>query len=161
MELPMPMGLRFTILHRAFRRQMDEYVRESDLTGVQFSVLGALDRLEHTGGEVSQRMLEEATRATHPTMTELLKKLEAKGFITCRASESDRRCKVVTSTERAQELHQQLDELDARAFTVLTQGLSGEEVASLTRITDVMLENVRKLYGAREIVPCGKECVEK
>lgn len=161
MEVSMPMGLRFTILHRAFRRQMDEYVRESDLTGVQFSVLGALGRLEHTGSEVTQRRLEEATRTTHPTMTELLKKLEAKGFVTCRTSESDRRCKVVSSAEKAQRLHQQLDELDARAFAVLTQGLREEEVASLTRITDVMLENVRKLYGAREIVPCGKECEEK
>lgn len=161
MEMPMPMGLRFSILHRAFRRQMDEYVRESGLTGVQFGVLGALERLEHAGGEVTQRTLEDATHVTHPTMTELLKKLEAKGFVECRTSESDRRCKVVSSTERSRELHQLIDGMDARAFTELTRGLREEEIASLIYITDVMLKNIKELYDAREIVPCGKECEEK
>lgn len=162
MEMPLPMGLRFSILHRAFRRQMDEYVRESGLTGVQFSVLGALDRLERMGGEVTQKALEEAMHATHPTMTELLKKLEAKGFVTCCTSENDRRCKVVSSADKARELHQLIDGLDARAFTQLSRGLSEDDIAALTRITNVMLENVlenvEELYGARGIIPCGKEC---
>ena len=84
----MPKGLRFTLLHRTVRRRMDEYVRETGLTGTQFGVLGALDRLEReTSGEVTQKALEDAAHVTHPTMTELLKKLEKKGFITCRPSE--------------------------------------------------------------------------
>ena len=43
---PMPKGLRFAILQKTIRRQMDEYVRETGLTGTQVGVLGELGRLE-------------------------------------------------------------------------------------------------------------------
>ena len=109
---PMPKGLRFAVLQRTMRRQMDEYVRGTGLTGTQFSVLGALGRLEREGtGEVTQKALEDAAHVTHPTMTELLKKLESKGFITCRPSEVDRRCKAVASAEKARALRQAIGAL--------------------------------------------------
>ena len=71
-----PKGLRFAILQKTIRRQMDEYVRETGLTGTQVGVLGELGRLEReSAGEVTQKALEAAAHVTHPTMTELLKKL--------------------------------------------------------------------------------------
>lgn len=152
----LPKGLRFGILHRTIRRELDERVRETGLTGVQFSVLGALNRLEHRGGEVTQRALEEAAHVTHPTMTELLKKLEKKGFVTCRTSEADRRCKVVSSAEKAQTLQALIDESDKRIFSSLCRGLSEEEVALFLRITDVMLENAKNMNDARDASPCGE-----
>ena len=83
---PMPKGLRFAILQKTIRRQMDEYVRETGLTGTQVGVLGELGRLEReSAGEVTQKALEAAAHVTHPTMTELLKKLEKKGFVTAPA----------------------------------------------------------------------------
>ena len=82
---PMPKGLRFEILQKTIRRQMDEYVRETGLTGTQVGVLGELGRLEReSAGEVTQKALEAAAHVTHPTMTELLKKLEKKGFVSAK-----------------------------------------------------------------------------
>ena len=159
MEQPaMPKGLRFAILQKTMRLQMDDYVRDLGLTGTQFGVLGALGRIEHKGGEVTQKALEEAAHVTHPTMTELLKKLEKKGFITCRTSEKDHRCKVIASTEKARALHQAIGEFDERVFAELCRGVSAEEVETLLRITDVMLENARKMNDARGCVPCGNGC---
>ena len=81
MEKEMPLGLRFSILHRLFRKELDERLRESGLTGVQFGVLGQLRRLEDSGAEeVNQRDLENATRRGHPTMTEIVKRLEKQGL---------------------------------------------------------------------------------
>lgn len=154
----LPKGPRFGILHRTIRRELDERVRETGLTGAQFGVLAALGRLEHEGHEVTQRALEEAAHVTHPTMTELLKKLERKGFVTCRTSEADRRCKVIATTDAAMALHHTVDELDGRIFASLCQGLSAEEVAEFLRITDVMLENAKNMDDAREELPCGKGC---
>ena len=92
MERDLPMGFRFSMLHRAFRRRMDAMLSEKDLTGVQFGVLGALDRLSHEGEtEISQRRLEEATRISHATMTDILRRLEKKDFIRCEQSSRDRR----------------------------------------------------------------------
>ena len=42
MEKEMPIGLRFSLLHRSFKKQLDELLREKELTGVQFGVLGQL-----------------------------------------------------------------------------------------------------------------------
>ena len=154
-----PRGLRFAILQKTIRRQMDEYVRETGLTGTQVGVLGELGRLEReSAGEVTQKALEDAAHVTHPTMTELLKKLESKGFITCRPSEVDRRCKAVVSTGKARALHQAIGEFDERVFSELCRGLSEDEVAQLLRITDVMLENAKNMNDAREPFPCGRGC---
>ena len=91
-------------------------------------------------------------------MTELLKKLEKKGFVTCRTSEKDHRCKVVSATERAHELHHAIGVFDDRVFTALCRGLSEDEVAEFLRITDVMLENAKNMNDAREPFPCGRGC---
>ena len=78
MEKEMPIGLRFSLLHRSFKKQLDEQLKEKELTGVQFGVLGQLGRLERSGqGEVYQKDLELATHVTHPTMTEIIKRLHA------------------------------------------------------------------------------------
>ena len=67
MDDKLPMGLRFSLLHRAFKRRMDALLSEKELTGVQFGVLGALIRRERQGAEeISQRDLEEATHVGHP-----------------------------------------------------------------------------------------------
>ena len=56
----MPLGLRLSVLRRAFKRQMDERCRHLELTGVQSAVVGTLCRLEREGREeIRQRDLEE------------------------------------------------------------------------------------------------------
>ena len=142
MEKELPVGLRFSILDRYFRRRMDALLRERDLTGVQFGVLGQLHRLECGGSEeVNQRDLESATRVTHPTMTEIVKRLEKQGFVECGTSLRDRRYKSIRSTEKAGDLLKEHAELDAGVFQALCRGLSDEEIRALLCIMDKMLEN--------------------
>ena len=138
----MPVGLRFSLLHRAFRRRMDELLSEKDLTGVQFGVLGALVRLEKDGqNEISQSALEERTRVSHATMTELLKRLEKKDFLRCEQSPRDRRFKIIRPMEKAYALIDELAELENETFSWLCTGLSPEQVESMLSATDVMLRN--------------------
>ena len=143
MEHNMPMGLRFSLLHRAFMKQLNARLQEKGLTGVQFGVLGQLDRLRRAGREeINQRDLEAATRVTHPTMTEIVKRLEKQGFVVCAPSERDRRFKSIRPTEKADALRREMDELDGNIFRELCRGLTPEEVASLGKITDKMLDNI-------------------
>ena len=138
----MPVGLRFSLLHRAFRRRMDALLSEKDLTGVQFGVLGALVRLEKDGqNEISQSALEERTRVSHATMTELLKRLEKKDFLRCEQSPRDRRFKIIRPMEKAYALIGELAELENETFSWLCTGLSPEQVESMLSATDVMLRN--------------------
>lgn len=138
----MPLGLRFSIIGRSFKQQLDLLLKERELTGVQFGVLGQLARLEHSGsGEISQCDLERASHVTHPTMTEILKRLEKKGFITCRPCESDRRRKRIASTAKAAALMKEMSAADDGVFSALTVGMSDGDVAELLRLTDIMIKN--------------------
>lgn len=138
----LPYGLRFSILGRTFKRQMDERLLEKELTGVQLGVLKELDRMEKAGvTEVNQRDLENASHVTHPTMTEILKRLERKGFIRCCQSSHDRRSKCIVPTEKARQLRQDLNAMDEAVLAELTQGLSREQLKTLWEILDVMLDN--------------------
>ena len=142
MDGEIPAGLRFSIIGRSFKKQLDGLLREHELTGVQFGVLGELLRLEHGGGEITQRDLEAVSRVTHPTMTEILKRLERKGFVSIRPGELDRRCKCISSTESSAALCHQLRESDERVFSAITEGLSEAERGELLRLTDKMLKNI-------------------
>ena len=46
----MPIGVKFAVIHRAFRREMDALLREKDVTGAQFGALRALAWLEAERG---------------------------------------------------------------------------------------------------------------
>ncbi len=142
-----PIGAKFAIIHRAFRRELDAMLREKGLTGAQFGVLKALDRLERErGGETSQRDLEELSRSSHPTMTEILKKLEKKGFIETCPSETDRRRKRIVQTEKARELGRETFAMDEETFARFSAGLDAVQTAQLGEMLDMLLENA-----------CGRE----
>ena len=38
MEKEMPIGLRFSLLHRSFKKQLDEQLKEHERTGVEIGV---------------------------------------------------------------------------------------------------------------------------
>ena len=139
----LPIGVRFSMLHRAFKRKMDEMLSEKDLTGVQFGVLAGLMRLERQGREeISQRDLEQSSRIGHATMTDILRRLEKKEFVRCEQSSRDRRFKCVFTTEKARGLKGEVARVERETFDWLTRGLAPAQVEELLAITDVMLENV-------------------
>lgn len=142
MEQSISPGLRFSLLHRSFKKKMDETLSEKELTGVQFGVLATLVRLEReTEDEISQRALEERTHLSHPTMTEIIKRLEKKGFLRCETSSRDRRFKSISATEKAYRLGQEVKAVEEETFSWLCRGLAEEQAAQLIAITDVMLQN--------------------
>ncbi len=158
MNRPMPVGVRLSVLSRAFRRRLDEKLLERGLTGVQFSVLGQLIRMENEGGtEISQKDLERVRRVTHPTMTEIIKRLEKKELIRCETSGRDRRRKRVISTEKARCLLGEVGLFDQEVFLDLSAGLSPEEVEQFLNCVDVMLKNAAECCGKGCDEDCGKD----
>ena len=142
-QTDMPIGVKFAVIHRAFRREMDASLREKELTGAQFGALRALDRLERErGGEISQRDIEELCRSAHPTMTEILKKLEKKGFIEVRPSETDRRRKLIRRTDKARELERAAFRADEQAFEKFAAGLDTAQRKTLESMLDLLIGNV-------------------
>ena len=141
-----PFGIRLSMLHRASKKFIDEQIKAEELTGVQLFVLGQLRRMEDAGvGEVNQKDLEKASHVTHPTMTELLKRLERKGFVKCERSRTDRRYKCVSATDRVKDIDRSMREADEKTFAQLCQGLSDEQISQFLAITDVMVANAERI----------------
>jgi len=137
------LGIRFSILSRTIKREMDHILQEQDLTGVQFMVLVHLREMEQGKvSEISQKRLEEAIHVTHPTMTELLKKLEKKGYVSTQTSETDRRAKCISSTGKAEELIATMDRVEEEVLAGIVQGLTEEQLRKIDEITAIMVNNV-------------------
>lgn len=142
MEDNLPVGMRFSLLHRAFRRKLDALLSEKELTGVQFGVLGGLVRMEDEGREeITQRALEERSRISHATMVEILKRLEKKGFIRGEQSARDRRCKIIRPTDKAYRLGEEMAEAENETFSWLCRGMSRQQQEELLASIDLMLHN--------------------
>ena len=153
----MPLSLRMSVLDRAFKRRMGELCRDLELTGVQCGVLGRLCRMEREGAEeISQRELEERSHMAHPTMADVLGRLEAKGFVVSRRGSRDRRVKSISSTPRAAELLHTIRERDEAVTRELCRGLTEEQTAALYALTDVLVQNALAA-GDLSCEPGGKD----
>lgn len=143
MKRRIPPGRRFSILDRVFKARINERAKDYGLTAVQFRVLGCLSRLESYGiEEVNQKDLEHEEHLTHQTMTEIIKKLEAKGFVICTVSGKDRRYKKITCAPEYKEIHSKIAAEDERVFLDICDGLSRDEIDQLFSITDKILRNI-------------------
>lgn len=139
----MPFGLKIAIINRAFRKEMDEKASAMGLTSVQLRVLGSVSRLEAAGEtEIHQNDLERIEHVTHPAMTKLLQRLEAKGFIQCVPSARDRRYKKITCTEKSRGIHNLILAQDAEVLSQLCAGFSQEEKETLLRLADKLLDRI-------------------
>ena len=138
-----PFGLKIAIINRAFRKEMDEKTSDMGLTSVQLRVLGSVSRLEAAGEtEIHQNDLERIEHVTHPAMTKLLQRLEAKGFIQCVPSARDRRYKKITCTEKSRGIHNLILAQDAEVLSQLCAGFSQEEKEPLLRLADKLLDRI-------------------
>ena len=143
MVAPMPFGLKIAILSRAFRKKMDEKVSTFGLTSVQLRVLGALSLLEESGvEEVHQNDLERMEQVTHPAMTNMLQKLEKKGFIQCVTSWKDRRYKKITCTEKSKGMYKMILQQDEDVLCDLCHDFTEEQKEVLFQLIDKILNNV-------------------
>lgn len=139
----MPFGLKIAIINRAFRKEMDEKASAMGLTSVQLRVLGSVSRLEAAGEtEIHQNDLERIEHVTHPAMTKLLQRLEAKGFIQCVPSARDRRYKKITCTEKSRGIHNLILAQDAEVLSQLCTGFSQDEKETLLRLADKLLDRI-------------------
>lgn len=139
----MPFGLKIAIINRAFRKRLDEKAAAMGLTSVQLRVLGSISRLEAAGeAEIHQKDLERIEHVTHPAMTNLLHRLENKGFIQCVPSAVDRRYKRIVCTEKSAEIYRLILAQDAEVFEELCKDLIDSEKRQLDRLADKILKNI-------------------
>jgi len=152
MEYPThQLGPRLRLLNQAIAQDMDRTVTALDLTGTQSFVLRYLSM--HRGEVVYPKNIEKQFCLTHPTVSGILQRLEAKGFITMLPDPADRRCRRVELTEKAeqcqQEIYQHIREMEKRMLA----GMSGDEVETLVRLLDQATKNLAETPAKEECHP--------
>ncbi len=138
-------GLQISILDREFKKKHEERAHRLGLTSVQLRVLGELSRLESEGvEEINQKDLEKALVVTHPTMTEIIKRLEKKDAVICTPSQVDRRYKKINCTAEFKDIHAELFEMDWEIFGKMCEGIPQDHIQTFLETLGQMLENIDK-----------------
>ncbi len=144
METGGDIGLKYKCISHYFKFRIDEHVRKYGVTGVQLGIILRLLQMEDQGiPEIHQKDLEKAVNVTHPTMTEIIKKLEAKGLVECRKSEADGRAKAIFSTGKARDMASEIPAVGNMVFAELTEGIPEDEVETMRKVIDLMMNKIK------------------
>lgn len=143
-ESEIPIGAKIKFIHLAFENRFNQNLQELNLTSSQMHLLVYLDRCENAGKKINQRMIEKHLHLSNPTVTGLLQRLEAKGFVSRKVSDTDGRNKEIQQTDACKALHNEMHRrLDAENDRMVT-GLSEAEIAELNRLLMVVLKNMQE-----------------
>ena len=135
----------FKSIHNVLLEQMNGHIRELDLTISQVNVLVSI--ASHRGEGVSQREIERELYLSNPTVTGILQRLEAKGFVTRVADEQDKRVRL---TARCERLGERIQEKGRKTFEQIFQGFTPEEFSALNQMLERLLRNCEAAAGNRE-----------
>ncbi len=123
---------------------MDKHFNESlsskDLTKSQAELLLFLHRNEDK--EMTQKDIETYYHISNPTVTGLINRLEAKGYVERVVSSEDARKRIVRETKKAKDLHSFLKEGSTKFNDLLLSCLNDDEKTQLIDFLWRVLENM-------------------
>ena len=158
------LGFQIKTISEMMSQRMTNALTSLDLTSSQAFVLRYLCRQTEQGAAVYPRDVERIFQLAHPTVSGLLQRLEAKGFLTLEPAPEDRRCKQIVPTDRARQVNQQLRSQLQAEEQQLVLGMTDAEVARLRGYLLRMIHNISPARGcsapAAEDAPGGMRCAD-
>ena len=141
-------------------RKINQFARENDVeqaTPMHGWIIGYLYR--HRDTPVFQRDIEKAFSISRSSATVTLQLMEKNGLIRRESVAQDARLKRIVLTQKARDLHRQI-EADILAFeSNLARGISEEEQEVFLRVAKKMQENLREDLAKQGISICkGGDC---
>ena len=144
------LGFKIKTISKLLTQNITNSITSLDLTSSQARVLGYLCYRTQRQEKVYPRDIERDFRFTHPTVSGLLQRLEAKGYLSIETSAEDRRCKQIHVTKRALEANQQVLDQLAASEQQLVSDMSGEEITQLKNLLDRMIQNLSASNSASQ-----------
>ena len=144
-------GPRIKRVSNALERKRTLDMKDMELTTTQGMVLGFLvyRRQEAaTPGDIGRHF-----GLTHPTVTGILRRLEAKDFITYAEDPKDRRKKRIVATDKALDCHQQVVERFLETEAQLSRDMTEAEKSQLLTLLDKVIANMDAGGGCAGPVP--------
>ena len=145
MERPKHLGARVRVLAQNITQAFDRKLTALGLTTQQSFVLRYL--YEHSEEKVYPKDIDKRFDLTHPTVSGLIQRLEAKDFVVLEPDRADRRCKRIRLTDRARRCDAAVGQAFETLECVMCSGMSSEEQQTLRRLLDQAAENLRTTPG--------------
>lgn len=123
-----------------FDKELDVF----DITLMQSEILRYI-YCQEKNQDVFQKQIEEYFNSSNPTITGILKRLEAKQLIRRELSLTDARYKKLTLTDKGKEITEQALKVGPQKIeSRLTSKLSSEEASELKRLLILVLEGINE-----------------
>lgn len=130
-------------ISNALAQDMQQQMEQLGLTSSQGMFLHHIwKRQAENGQDTYAKDLEEFFYVKHPTVSGILQRMEAAGFVTLEASATDRRCKAIHLTPKAANAHAQIEQQLNESETQLTNGMNEAERAEFRRLLHLAAKNL-------------------
>lgn len=127
-------------IHITIENTVNSKLSDMGLTAAQSHVLMYI--MDHGGENVCSAQIHKYLNVTRATVSGLIKKLRAKGYLTYESIEGDERIKNVVVTAKALEVKAELDNclssIEEKAFADFTE----EELEVMNRLQERMIKNI-------------------
>lgn len=129
-------------ISRKIRAKGDANLKKRGLT---FSQMQLLFCLEHHGGKMSQKQLEEELNVSHPTVVGLVKRLEKNAYVSSVTDAQDKRMKIIAQSDKAadfcHETREDIRNVSKQMFRKLDEKEKEELFRMLSIIDDSLSED--------------------
>lgn len=136
-------GFQIFLLHCAMKARKNRNFESIDLTSSQADILNYVFSNEREGNTIQQVDIERRFNLSNPTVTGIIQRLEAKGFITREVCATDKRCKYLHTTKQTEKIYEYTDKMRREGNELLTQDFSEEEKGEFSRLLEKALNNIR------------------
>ena len=158
MECQRHLGGYFRAISNALGQNMQRNLDEMGLTATQNMFLHHLwFRQERLGFPTYAKDLEDFFDIKHSTVSGILQRMEAAGFVEFRPSQTDRRCKVIGLTEKAMKAVSGAIEKIEETEAALVCGMTETEAAELRRLLQLVANNLGVCTAACPKPPTKEE----
>lgn len=141
-----PIGHRLKMLNNLMKRNMNKTFghKPDKATLMHMWIIGYVQEREEKTLDTFQKDIEEEFSINRSTTSEMLKLMCKKGMIERVTVNHDARLKKIILTEKSRELNQRIENQFIQLHQQLVDGLTQEEIEQYIKITDHLIENIKK-----------------
>lgn len=136
----MDIGLSFKFINHKIESRMNRHLKKNDLTFSQFQVMAFL--AHNCECDISQKKICDFLKVKHTSIIDVLKRLEAKGFIQRKTNSLNARSNCVTLTESGKKLMNEMKLERQYVNDLIYKDFTEEEKTQFERLLQKVLENI-------------------
>lgn len=139
-EQALPVGYLLKQINMKCQNRMRKNLSSAKLTPAQLDLLNFL--LDNKGSKITQKDIAEEFGIRHTTVIGLVKRLVAKGLVSCVVDPDNHKYRNITLTAAASQIEEKIHDHRREMNEIFTKGLSADEVEQLRCLLNKLRHNL-------------------